>query len=63
MKSFFGYTLFIQFIILIFTISAQAESMYVTDVLKATLRTGPSTDYKIIKMVESGQKIELIEPG
>jgi len=63
MKSFTGYTLFIQFIILISTLSAQAESMYVTDVLKVDLRTGPSTDYKIIKMVESGEKIELIEPG
>ena len=37
--------------------------MYVTDVLKVTLRTGPSLNNKIIKMVESGQKIEVIEPG
>jgi len=63
MKSFVGYTLFIQYIILIFTISAQAESMYVTDLIKVDLRTGPSIGHKIIKMVESGEKIELIEPG
>jgi SH3 domain protein len=63
MKSIVGYAVFIHFIIIISTLSAQAESMYVTDVLKVTLRTGPSTDNKIIKMVESGQKIELIEPG
>ena len=63
MKSFVRCTLFMQFIILISTLSAQAESMYVTDVLKVDLRTGPSTGYKIIKMVESGEKIELIEPG
>lgn len=63
MKSIVGYALFIQLIILISTLSAQAESMHVTDVLKVTLRTGPSTDNKIIKMVESGQKIEVIEPG
>jgi len=63
MKSFFGYTLFIQYIILFFTLSAQAESMYVTDVIKVDLRTGPSISHKIIKMVESGEKIELIEPG
>ncbi len=37
MKSFVGYTLFIQYIILIFTLSAQAESMYVTDVIKVDL--------------------------
>ena len=63
MKSIVGYALFIQLIILISTLPAQAESMYVTDVLKVTLRTGPSTDNKIIKMVESGQKIAVIEPG
>ena len=63
MKSFIGYALFIQYIMLIFTLSAQAESMYVTDVIKVDLRTGPSISHKIIKMVESGEKIELIEPG
>ena len=63
MKSFIGYALFIQYIMLIFTLSAQAESMYVTDVIKVDLRTGPSTGHKIIKMVESGEKIELIESG
>jgi len=63
MKSLFGYTLFIQYIILFFALSAQAESMYVTDVIKVDLRTGPSLGHKIIKMVESGEKIELIEPG
>ena len=63
MKSFIGYALFIQYIMLIFTLSAQAESMYVTDVIKVDLRTGPSISHKIIKMVESGEKIELIESG
>jgi len=63
MKSFVGYTMFIQYIILIFTLSAQAESMYVTDLIKVDLRTGPSLGHKVIKMVESGEKIELIEPG
>ena len=63
MKSIVGYTLFIQIIILISTLSVQAESMYVTDVLKVTLRTGPSIDNKIIKMIESGQKVEVVEPG
>ena len=63
MKSIVGYVLFIPIIILISSLSAQAEHMYVTDVLKVTLRTGPSLNNKIIKMVESGQKIEVIEPG
>ena len=63
MKSIVGYILFILIIILISSLSAEADSMYVTDVLKVTLRTGPSVNNKIIKMVESGQKIEVIEPG
>jgi SH3 domain protein len=63
MKSIVGYVLFIPIILLISSLSAQAENMYVTDVLKVTLRTGPSLNNKIIKMVESGQKIEVIEPG
>jgi len=37
--------------------------MYVTDVLKLTLRSGPSTEHKILAVVESGQQIELLEPG
>ena len=63
MKSIVGYVQFIPIILLISSLSAQAENMYVTDVLKVTLRTGPSLNNKIIKMVESGQKIEVIEPG
>ena len=37
--------------------------MYVTDVLKVTLRTGPSIENKIIRIVESGQKVEVVELG
>jgi SH3 domain protein len=37
--------------------------MYVTDVIKLTLRSGPSTEYKILEVVESGQKLEILEAG
>jgi SH3 domain protein len=37
--------------------------MYVTDVLKVTLRTGPSTENKIIKIIESGQRVEVLNPA
>ena len=40
-----------------------AESMYVTDVLKLTLRSGPSTEYKILAVIESGQQVDMLEPG
>jgi SH3 domain protein len=43
--------------------AAGAETMYVSDMLKLTLRTGPSTENKILAVIESGQQLELLEPG
>jgi SH3 domain protein len=40
-----------------------AETMYVTDVIRLTLRTGQSTEHKIIAVIESGQKVEVLESG
>ena len=40
-----------------------AQTMYVTDLLKLPLRTGPSTEYKILALIESGQQVEIVEPG
>ena len=40
-----------------------AETRYVTDLLKLPLRTGPSTEYKILALIESGQQVEVVEPG
>jgi len=40
-----------------------AETMYVSDMLKLTLRTGPSTENKILAVIESGQQLALLEPG
>ena len=37
--------------------------MYVSDVLKLTLRTGPSIENKIISVIESGQMMEVIKFG
>lgn len=54
---------FIGFLLAIFTGISHAESMYVTDLIKLTLRSGPSTEYKILDVVESGQKVEILEPG
>ncbi len=46
-----------------FSATGFAESMYVTDVIKLTLRSGPSTEYKILAVVESGQRLEILEQG
>ena len=40
--------------------AAMAESRYVTDELKITLRRGESTSHKVIKMLPSGAKLEVL---
>jgi len=47
----------------ILTATAGAQTHYVTDVIKVTLRTGPAMDRKIIAMLRSGQQLEIIEKG
>jgi len=49
--------------LLVFTGAVHAETMYVTDLLKLTLRTGQSTEHKIIAVIESGQQLEVIKAG
>jgi len=52
---------FIVFVLCLFSGQSRAEDAYVTDSFKITLRTGPSTENKIISMVSSGQAIEILE--
>ena len=40
-----------------------AATLYVSDVMEITLRTGPGTDRKIIAMLRSDQAVELLEEG
>ena len=47
----------------ILTAAAQAQTQYVTDTIRVTLRTGPAMDRKIIAMLPSGQPVEIIERG
>ena len=54
---------FLGIVLMCFSANGFAESMYVTDRLKLTLRSGPSTEHKILAVVESGQKVEMLEPG
>jgi SH3 domain protein len=40
-----------------------AQTMYVTDELKLTLRSGPSMENRILSIIETGQSMEVLEPG
>jgi SH3 domain protein len=63
MKEQFKRIVFIGFSMMCFSAVGYAEDSYVTDVLKLTLRRGPGTEYKILTVVESGQKVEILESG
>jgi SH3 domain protein len=54
---------FLGIVLMCFSANGFAESLYVTDQLKLTLRSGPSTGHKVLAVVESGQKVEMLEPG
>ncbi|RPJ82762.1 MAG: TIGR04211 family SH3 domain-containing protein [Deltaproteobacteria bacterium] len=49
--------------ILALTCDAYAEKMYISDIVKVTLRTGPSLEHRVIQMLESGDEIKVLEPG
>jgi SH3 domain protein len=54
---------FMGILVVCFSSVGLAETRYVTDLLKLPLRTGPSTEYKILALIESGQQLEVVEPG
>ena len=63
MKKLYKQILFLGIVLMFFSANGLAETMYVTDRLKLTLRSGPSLEHKILAVIESGQQIELLEPG
>ena len=54
---------FIVIGVISFSAFGNAETMYVTDMLKLTLRSGPSTEHKILAVVESGREVDMLESG
>ena len=46
-----------------FSTVVYGETMYVSDILKLTLRTGPSTENKILAVIQSGQRLDVVEFG
>lgn len=47
-------------LMLLVTAMAEAQTRYVTDQLEVTLRSGESTQHRIITMVQSGTRLELL---
>jgi SH3 domain protein len=47
----------------LFSASVYGKTMYVSDILKLTLRTGPSIENKILAVIDSGQMMEVVEFG
>ena len=54
--------IFIGLWVVLLCSSAQAETMYISDNIKITLRTGPGTDHKILAMIKPGVEVEMIQP-
>lgn len=48
-------------LLLVFSTTALAERMYVSDKIRITVRTGPGVEYKVVAEVESGQAMEMQE--
>jgi len=50
-------------ILLCLPAAGAAQTVYVTEAFEITLRSGPSTDHKILSLVRSGQALEMVEEG
>ncbi|MCJ7617158.1 MAG: TIGR04211 family SH3 domain-containing protein, partial [Desulfobacterales bacterium] len=51
---------FIVFFIVLFSTVVQAETMYIGDNIKITVRTGPGISHKIVAMIKPGETVELL---
>lgn len=63
MKRKIGWMLAIGTCLLAVAATARAETVYVSDVLKLAVRSGPGNEHKSIAVTESGQQVELIKSG
>jgi SH3 domain protein len=53
----------IGFCLTFFSAAGFAETNYISDKLKVTVRRGASTEYKILAIAESGDRVEILEAG
>ena len=49
--------------LILFSTPVFADSKYISDDMKITLRTGPGNDRKIISLLRVGTKVEVVQPG
>ncbi len=63
MKRKIGWMLTIGMCLLAVAATARAETVYVSDVIKLAVRSGPGNEHKSIAVTESGQQVELIKSG
>ncbi len=61
MKLITGYCIFTLVLLLAFTCSSNAETVYVNGIMKITMRTGPGQNHKIVAMLKSGDSLELLD--
>lgn len=56
---------FIVIVMSLFFLSAtaHAETRYISNIIKITLRTGPGINHKIVQMIKSGQRVTIKESG
>jgi SH3 domain protein len=50
-----------MFLLLAFELGAQSQTRYVTDRTIVELRRGPSTEYLILRNLEAGERVEVLE--
>lgn len=55
--------LLVGFFLVVGSVSVFANTLYVSEVVNITLRTGQGTDHKIIEMIPSGQQVTVLEAG
>src|SRR6185436_9577227 len=48
-------------LLLVLGVAAQAQTRYVTDRTQVELRRGPSTEYRILRYLEAGDRVEVLE--
>lgn len=62
MKNIIKSFVFAGILLLLFSTPILAETMYVSDILKLTVRAGKGQDYKIISVIQSGQTVDVLQP-
>ncbi len=63
MKSIIKGLITIGMCMVLFSTFGLAETRYINDTMKITMRTEPGNDRKIVALLSSGQKVEILKPG